>query len=290
VAPTQALEEYVQYTLTPSEVAAACNLSPPVACEAAANLNVAADADGVARTDREYFVRLPAGYDPNVPYRLVYLAPGCYGQAEEKIYALQNVDMGEAILVTMQFVGTPDDPCFDDFIVDSPDFPFIEAMQRELDQGFCFDRKRVFFGGYSSGSWLANSAACLFGGDGGFIRAIGAYTGGLPPYLANGEWTCAPGATPGMFVHDSTDMTNPIGGPTGGAAARDRLLQANGCSGTATEAYTLGSSAPSQPCARYTGCPADYPVVWCETTGVAHDDANDALVIPAFWTFFSQFE
>lgn len=285
--PGQPLEEYQRYTLTPAEVGAACSdRIPPEACDAGANLNVAMDADMMPRTDREYFVRLPANYDPTKAYRLVMIAMGCYDQAEEKAYHFYEYDEGEAILVTMQYVGTPDDPCFDDFIVDSPDFPFIAAVHQNLLDNFCVDENRVFFGGYSSGGWITNSVACLFGGDGGWVRAVGVYTGGLPPYLENNEWTCSPGPTPAIFFHDSMDMDNPI---AKNELARDRLLEANGCQGTDTEPYMLGFGASDQPCARYTGCPDDYPVVWCETTGVPHSDSNDALVGPGFWSFFSEF-
>lgn len=303
VAATQALEQYVRYTFTPSEVAAACNLSPEAACEAAANLNVAQDGEGNARTEREYFVRLPTGYDPNKPYRLIHVAMGCFDQTETKAYPMHEVDSGEAIYVTMQYVGTPADPCFDDMIPDSPDFPLVEAIQQRLDETVCFDRKRVFFGGYSSGSWLANSVACLFGGDAGFIRGIGAYTGGLNPFVGGGTFPCQPGPTAGIFVHDRLDMENV---PAGGLAACGLRLQSNACAepgvvcdvpgddptamiapGDPYVIEGLAQGAPQHECKLISGCSPENPVVWCWTSDVEHSDSADALIIPTFWQFFS---
>jgi hypothetical protein len=52
----------------------------------------------------------------------------------------------------------------------------------------------------------------------------------------------------------------------GSAPERDDILQRNGCVGTATAVYD-----PAYPqCLKYTGCPTNYPVVWCPLIGVTH--------------------
>jgi poly(3-hydroxybutyrate) depolymerase len=56
----------------------------------------------------------------------------------------------------------------------------------------------------------------------------------------------------------------------GTAPARDAILARNGCVGTATAQYD-----PAFPlCVKYTGCPANAPVVWCSVTGAGHQSPS----------------
>lgn len=41
------------------------------------------------------------------------------------------------------------------------------------------------------------------------------------------------------------------------------------------------------PCVEYQGCDPGYPVVWCQTSGQAHN-RQDTLARTAFWNFFKQ--
>ncbi|HEY6079512.1 MAG TPA: hypothetical protein VIW29_11945, partial [Polyangiaceae bacterium] len=66
---------------------------------------------------------------------------------------------------------------------------------------------------------------------------------------------------------------------TGSAAARDHILQRNGCVGTATVQYGAWPD-----CKQYTGCPAAFPVVYCMPAG-AHTDGGERHV-PGIWNFW----
>jgi hypothetical protein len=74
----------------------------------------------------------------------------------------------------------------------------------------------------------------------------------------------------------------------GSAPMRDELLVRNGCTGTATTMY---DTAYPQ-CVTYTGCPAAYPVVWCDLAGVGHGGggvtSNGVMYAPAAWNFLSK--
>src|SRR5215831_20302774 len=63
--------------------------------------------------DRRYYVRLPMSYDPTVPYRVVYLGPGCGGSTAADVFRLYTSSMNDAILVAVmplsEFGG-----CFDE--------------------------------------------------------------------------------------------------------------------------------------------------------------------------------
>jgi hypothetical protein len=39
---------------------------------------------------------------------------------------------------------------------------------------------------------------------------------------------------------------------------------------------------------QYTGCPAQYPIVFCTSRGKSHDSQASAAV-PGFWEFFKEF-
>jgi hypothetical protein len=82
-----------------------------------------------------------------------------------------------------------------------------------------------------------------------------------------------------VFVHDLNDTNNDI---SGSETERDRLLEANHC-----DAQTAPVPEDPEPCARYQGCDAGFPVVWCATSGLGHD-RQDELASTAFWGLFSE--
>jgi polyhydroxybutyrate depolymerase len=218
-------------------------------------------------SSRNYYLRLPTAYDPKHSYPTVFLGPGCGGNGQS-VLPIQNASMGNAILVGLSPVGQ----CFKTNGASSPENQFFDAVLKEVEASSCVDKGRVFVAGFSSGSWLSNQLGCLRAG---ILRGQGNATGGLP----GGMPTCA-GPLAAMLAHDTTDTANVI---AGGMAARDRILKINGCTGTATVPYDAGTPSP---CVSYTGCPAAYPVVWCQTTGKGHSD-QIPISTTGFWKFWS---
>ena len=105
-------------------------------------------------------------------------------------------------------------------------------------------------------------------------------TGGLPEIPDCG------GKVSGLWIHDSNDQTNVIGGSY---AARDRVLEVNGCSGSATEKWDGAPGDLADLCEKYTACPAEYPVIFCTTSGRGHD-AQDDHALPAFTEFANELD
>jgi hypothetical protein len=85
----------------------------------------------------------------------------------------------------------------------------------------------------------------------------------------------------GLWIHDEQDM--PPNAYSCAVQQRNRLLVQNGCTGGATgptekwgaDFFTGGE------CLKYTGCPAQYPVIFCTTKGRPHS-AENANAITGF--------
>ena len=228
--------------------------------------------------DREFTIELPANYDQNTPLPVFYGADGC-GPAPP-LHGPGFSVPGEtaAIKVGLQQVGS----CFADggircapdiknvaACVNGPEIPYLLAVMDWVEANFCVDRGSQFIGGGSSGAWEALLAGC---GAASRLRGIYTVAGGLREH----RWACD-GPTAAFLIASDADTNNPVGplqkllvieDTFGMAPARDEILVRNGCSGKATAPFD-----PKYPsCVKYTGCPATYPVVWCEFPGGSHDN------------------
>jgi polyhydroxybutyrate depolymerase len=241
--------------------------------------------NGETLVDRDYTIELPANYDPTHPYPVFFGADGC-GPAPPLQGAGFSVP-GEdgAIKVGLQQVSLPSvGMCFADGgircapdisnvadCVNGPEIPYFLAVMSWVEANFCVDLGTEFAGGGSSGAWETLLAGCAAANT---LRGIYTLAGGLREH----RWPCNGPVAAFMMVSDA-DTNNPVGplpklfvieDTYGSAPARDELLARNGCVGNATAPYD-----PKFPaCVKYTGCPATYPVVWCEFAGGSHDNPN----------------
>ena len=231
---------------------------------------------------REYFVRLPSGYDPEKAYPLVLQSDGC----DRFIGDLLPLPEIAEQVIQVGFSPAPGDCCFDILDGDqSIEFPFYEGVWQRLAGELCFDQNRVFAAGadQSTSIW-ANELGCVYSGHAEYpIRAIGAVEGGLLP-LGFTQPTCSQSPMAGMWLHNAAqfeyqDSIN---------AGIDTAMRVNGCPGRSQ--YTAerspyevpGLSAPESVfCGRITsayecaepvfGCPnpnpvscsASHPMVMC---------------------------
>jgi polyhydroxybutyrate depolymerase len=272
-----------------------------------------ATSNGEDYNNRDYSIELPANYDPNTAYPIFFGGAGC-GAGGNGF----DVSSTGAIKVHLSIMND----CFADGGTScagsaanepnckmGPELPYFRAVLAQVESKFCVDRARVFVGGYSSGAWEANTLGC---GAANQIRGTTTLEGGW----RNDQPACT-GPVAALMVVGGVDGTNPIGPlvenmpyPAGGlsasqvnstisdldsngsAPARDAVLQRNHCVGTATAPYD-----PKYPdCVKYTGCPAEYPVVWCEIPMCAHICSTDNNVNyspgsvqgdPLMWSFLS---
>ena len=182
-----------------------------------------------------------------------------------------------AILVA---IDTPNDTfCYDtDTGSASVELEAFALVHAAVDAAYCVDDNRIFVSGMFSGGALANVLGCYFSGPSGttrafaprvHVRAQASLEGTEPPMLP----PC--GGPVAAIWYDNTQ------GPTNNTAARDRVLQMNGC-GHAMVPF--GASAATLGCTRFTDCPADYPVVYCGRVFGRTDHASDAAT--AFMALF----
>jgi hypothetical protein len=222
-------------------------------------------------TNRFYWLRLPASYDPDRAYPTVFIGPGC-GESGSAPIPIQVASKDDAILVGLN--GFQD--CLEHDHADTPELQYFDATLGAVEASACVDTSRIFVTGFSAGSWLASYLGCARGN---LLRAQATVAGGLPPIPS----TCT-GPIPAMYVADTDDLHNP---PETVKKALARVLTANGC-GTDTQPYDCGVQSP---CVQYQGCLPGFPVVYCETSGVGHaDQSTTQISTVGFWHFWTSLD
>jgi poly(3-hydroxybutyrate) depolymerase len=268
--------------------------------------------------ERQLFVRVPNDYEPNRPYRVVYVLQGCGATraADRNTYPLFDERLGGVEHAVYVAVSVPDNQknpgCYDNNSGElSQEWEAFDLIHSFVESRFCVDNNRIFTTGYSTGGYVSNMWGCYFGGTPSppldapdvaagraqrkfsprwAVRGRALVTGGLPP---NQPTPCnGPGA--GLWFSDPADQASPI---RNNIAALNLALQTNGCAGN----YEDGPKEPWAPaekirglqggvCQHYTGCSAEmdrrYPLVFCTTQGFGHGDSSGPF-IPTFSAFAS---
>jgi polyhydroxybutyrate depolymerase len=247
-----------------TKASAGCNKAPTQALEMFIEAKVTAKG-----FERQYFVRLPAGYDPARPYTTVVVGAACGGNGMNGI-PIQNAAKNDAIVLGLspsnEVAGRD---CFMTESATSPEIDFFDAALAAVEASYCVDRNMIFMEGFSSGSWLTNLLGCARGN---VLRGQGNASGGPPPLP-----TCT-GPIATIMVHDTTDGANSY---DGGKTTRDRIRQLNGCSD-----QTAPWDAAYPECVAYQGCPDAFPLVFCTTTGKGHTE-NVPFSTEGFWKFWN---
>ena len=250
-------------------------------------------------THRNYFLKLPQGYDGTTPFPVTIAGTACAGGETVGSSGEYSVPMGtvnagsDAIRISQSYVVSDSvSPCvgFADDFTNSPEPAYIHAVIAEVEANYCVDTSRVFINGFDAGAFQAVSAGCTNAAE---LRAYGVQIGGG---LRLHHALCDNHPIAAMFVVGTQDTAEPIGplpmpenDSNGSAPARDELLARNGCAGSDTAPWN-----PSYPkCVTYSGCPAAYPVVWCplDVPHIAEATGSDAALVPMYriqglWDFY----
>ena len=247
----------------------------------------------VSAHNRSYYVWLPKDYDASKPYRVTFIFMGCGDRyaASTATYKFMTQDP-ESIYVAMNMppMGFPPEgkDCYDGNIgKQSIEWEFMGLTASAVQNNFCVDENRLFVSGYSTGSWVSNMFGCyfagkdptrLFGSDIS-VRGQGTWSGGpVQPDVPCG------GKVAALWFHDVDNREDPISGNS--EVSLPRVLAVNGCAGGVNGPQEAWGSIPtlSRYCKRFTGCPAEYPVIFCTTAG-QNQSAGISLVLPAVIDF-----
>ena len=227
----------------------------------------------VSGTQREYIIKIPAGYDPTHPYRLIFalhgrmydaqsVADGGAPSQDGPFYGVEARAAGSAIFVAGQALDTS----WTD--QNGRDIAYFDAMRTKFESQLCIDKSREFVMGFSMGAIMTIQIGCK---QSNIYRAIAPMSGSL-----NGN-TCS-GTDPIAYwgSHGTNDPTIAI---ADGRKVRDNFRMRNHCTTTTTAGAQAG-------CVSYTGCDDGNPVSWCEFDGVHQPPPFSGQEI---WNFFKQF-
>jgi polyhydroxybutyrate depolymerase len=227
----------------------------------------------VSGTEREYIIKIPTGYDPTHPYRLIFALHGRMYSAQTvadggapsmggPYYGIEPQAGGSAIFVAGQALDTSWTN------QSGRDIAYFDAMRTKFESQLCIDKSREFVVGFSMGAIMTIQMGCA---QANIYRAIAPMSGSL-----NGN-SCT-GTDPIAYwgSHGTNDTTIAI---SNGRQVRDTFRTRNHCASTTTPGDPSG-------CVNYTGCDAGNPVTWCEFDGVHEPPPYSGTAI---WNFFKQF-
>jgi len=221
---------------------------------------------------RNYYLKLPAGYDSTKPYAVTFGGGGCGNTGGDSGRGGGQQASGiPAIQVGLSYVFSGG-ACFEDGYANTPEVSYFDAVMAEISANYCVNLEKVFVGGYSSGAWESITLGLARGG---VIRGIATGAGGLR--MSRPMPSGIPMAA--ILLTGASDTTNPADGPTGSSLARDQILMTNKCVGTDSMPF-----AGDADCVKYTGCPAAFPVVWCRPPGGHTAGSGEHwAAVGAFW-------
>ena len=243
---------------------------------------------------RSYILRVPANYDDNHPYRLVFGFHWLGGTAND-------VDSGGTDGYNWSYYGLRRlaDAAGNGTIFVAPqgnnngwanpggqDVTLVDDMLNQLETGLCVDTTQIFSSGFSYGAAMTYALACARPA---VFRAVAVYSG------ANLSG-CSGGTQPVAYIglHGLRDNVLPI---ANGRALRDTFVRNNHCTPQNPPEPAYGSL--THIVTAYSGCLPGYPVVWAAFDGAGHDpgpidgstgDGWHTWTSGVVWNFFAQFQ
>lgn len=258
--------------------------TPSAGCGKATTLMNGRASIDVGGKMREYILALPTGYDPKLPYRLVFgwhpLGGSASQVANGGYYGLKS-KADQLILVAPEGLPYNNGTSLGWGNTNGGDIAFLQAMLERFRAELCVDEARIFSTGFSFGGMMSYAAGCS---PNSMMRAIAPMAGNS---MVSG---CLAGDRPVamMGFHGDHDGVVNI---SGGRTARDVFVKRNGCSNETTPVsggWCEGLASNYEPCScvSYNGCKAGYPVIWCEYNADHMPAPSSGTTL---WDFFSQF-
>lgn len=249
----------------PGETSAGCGAANP--------LKSGNFTESINGTSRKWILDVPAGYDANKPYRLIFVWHPLGGSGSQVAgggyNGLKSLSNGTAIFATADGLQGSNSEASGTgwWNANGGDFKLVQTMLDKINAGLCVDQKRIFSTGFSFGGMMSYTLPFEFN----VFRAVAPCSGkdGVIPHTE--KYT---NPVPIMAFHGDADtfvLTSL------GKAFFDKYVARNQC-GTQTQAVTPNG------CVQYSGCAASS--TWCLFKG-GHSTWSEEPA--AIWKFFSQF-
>jgi poly(3-hydroxybutyrate) depolymerase len=242
---------------------------------------------------RSYMLRIPASYDNNHPYPLVFAFHWNGG-------TMGDIDGGGSSGYTWSYYGLreqADNSTNSKMIFVAPqgngngwansggqDLTLVDDLLKQIEGDLCVDTTRIFSMGFSYGGGMTYELACARAK---VFRAAAVYSGAQ---LSG----CDGGGDPIAYI-GIHGVSDPTCGISGGRSLRDKFVKNNSCTAQNPPEPNAGSG--KHTCTSYAGCSSGHPVRWCAFDG-GHtpgnvdgggDDGAKTWTKGEAWQFFTQF-
>jgi len=245
-----------------------------------------------AGLSREYIIDIPANYDKNKPYRLIFgmhcMGSSDQGVVSENYYSLKP--LAQKANIPCIFVApqgyTDNSPWR---VSDNKDHTFFSDMLKLFKEKLCVDTARIFCCGFSYGAMVSYSISTEFQDQ---LRAVATY--------APANWNIwLPTNTHKPIAYYQTTGTadnlcswvNSDARKEGGKYCVLQHLEDNGC--PAPSNIPLANSG-KHVTTEFPGCPEEYPVIFASHNGGHQGTASDQgssenWIAKETWEFFMRF-
>ncbi|MBQ1048123.1 RICIN domain-containing protein [Micromonospora sp. C51] len=239
---------------------------------------------------RQFILRLPANYNNNNAYRLIFAFHWRGGTMQEissggtsgsawSYYGQQEQSNNSAILVAPQGLGNGWGNA------GGEDVTFVDDMIRRIESDLCVNTTQRFALGFSWGGGMSYALACARAT---VFRAVAVIAGAQ----ISG---CSGGTQPIAYfgLHGISDNVLSIGQ---GRGLRDTFVRNNGCN--AQNPPEPGAGSRTHITTAYSGCRAGYPVQWAAfdnghmpgpVDGTYAESGITTWTKGEIWRFFAQF-
>jgi hypothetical protein len=244
----------------------------------------------VQGTTRDYMIDVPANYNNNTPYRLIFGFHWMGG-------TMQDVATGQTVQPknTWMYFGlkriADSTKTYCIFVAgqgidngwpntNGRDVEFVDSMVNIICNDLCIDKSRIFSVGFSYGGMMGNTLTCERPD---VFRAVASH---------NGAGSCSKTQKPIAFLGIAGTIER-----EGVRTTAIRIAKANGCKDTIPAFPASGSK--GHLCTEFQGCNSKYPVKFCAFDaghkaapfdgGGDVDDGNKTWVPGTDWEFFMRF-
>ncbi|WP_341716298.1 RICIN domain-containing protein [Micromonospora sp. FIMYZ51] len=239
---------------------------------------------------RQFILRVPANYNSNNPYRLIFafhwrggtmqeISNGGTSGAAWSYYGQQEQSNNSAILVAPQGLGNGWGNA------GGEDVTFVDDMIRRIESDLCVNPRQRFALGFSWGGGMSYALACARAD---VFRAVAVIAGAQISGCSGGNQPIAY-----FGLHGISDNVLSIGQ---GRGLRDTFVRNNGCTAQSPREPAAGSR--THITTTYSGCRAGYPVQWAAfdnghmpgpVDGTYAESGVTTWTKGEIWRFFAQF-